>query len=266
MDVLKSRSMPGTSPGQPNAGRRSFMWKMGTAMSAALAAVVPGMTNTRTDRGVGMDAEVHRLSAQLGILEDENAIRKLHETYEACLDNGKYEEAVNLFAEDGEVVFNGGVFGGKQSGISRLYRDRFSSGLTGKKIGPAPGFEAAAEQQRETIEVAADRMSARAQFPYSIQVGTPIASDSQLVQMARLHGEGIMKWCEGGIYEASYAKDLKDGGWKIKKLEYRVLSKTDYRPGRSYARPISVPQFAKAYPEDPSGPDKLIAPEMCMKS
>jgi hypothetical protein len=84
--------------------------------------------------------------------------------------------------------------------------------------------------------------------------------DSQLVQMARLQGEGIMKWCEGGIYEASYAKDAKDGGWKIKRLEYRVSSSTDYRPGRAYANPISVPLFAKTYPEDPAGPDRLITP------
>ena len=75
--------------------------------------------------------------------------------------------------------------------------------------------------------------------------------------MARLHGEGIMKWWEGGIYEVSYLKDMKDGGWKIKRLEYRVLSKADYRPGKSCARPISVPLFSKVYPADPAGPDSL---------
>jgi hypothetical protein len=87
-----------------------------------------------------------------------------------------------------------------------------------------------------------------------------MASDSQLVQMARLQGEGIMKWCEGGLYEISYVKDIKNGSWKIQRLEYRVLSKTDYRPGRSYAKSISVPLFAKSYPEDPAGPDRLIGP------
>jgi hypothetical protein len=78
------------------------------------------------------------------------------------------------------------------------------------------------------------------------------------VKMARLQGGGIMKWCEGGTYEASYVKDVKDGSWKIAKLEYRVSTKTDYRPGRADANPISVPQFAKTYPKDPSGPDSLI--------
>ena len=253
MDVLKSLS-------KPNTGRRSFLRKMGAAMSVAAASAVPSMASSKRHQSSDSDAEIGRLSNQLGILEDEKAIRKLHQTYETCLDNGMYEEVVKLFAEDGEVVFNGGIFKGKTSGVSRLYRDCFSQGMTGKKIGPAPGFEAGIEQQQEAIKVEADRLLASAQFPYSIQVGTPMAPDSQLVKMARLHGEGIMKWCESGIYEASYAKDAKDGGWKIKRLEYRVVSKTDYRPGRPYATPISVPQFSKTYPEDPAGPDKLIIP------
>jgi hypothetical protein len=252
MDVLKSLS-------KPNTGRRSFLWKAGAAMSAALAYAVPGISNSKTNQNTGSDAEVNRLSNRLGILEDEKAIRKLHQAYETFLDNGVYEEAEDLFAEDGEVVFNGGVFEGRKSGISRLYRECFSSGVTGKKIGPVPSFQPDTEQRQETIKVAADRLSASARFPYSIQVGAPIASDSSLVQMARLHGEGIMKWCESGIYEISYAKDIKDGNWKIKRLEYRVMSSTDYRPGKSHARLISVPLFAKSYPEDPAGPDRLVS-------
>jgi hypothetical protein len=260
MEFTKSLSKPGDSSKQPNKGRRSFMWKAGAAISVALASAVPSMSNHRTNQGAGSDTEVDRLSNRLGILEDEKAIRTLHQTYQTHLDNGMYEDVADLFAEDGEVVFNGGVFKGQKNGISRLYRDCFSSGLTGKKIEPAPGFEVDSKQQQETIKVSADRLSASAQFPYSIQVGTPMAPDSQLVQMARLQGGGIMKWCEGGTYEISYAKDIKDGGWKIKRLEYRVSSKTDYRPGRSYAKSISVPLFAKPYPEDPAGPDTLIRP------
>jgi hypothetical protein len=253
MDTAKFLSKPGT-------GRRSFMWKMGAAMSAAVATAVPGMANHRTNQDDGKNAEADRLSRQLGILEDEKAIRNLHRSYETFLDGGKYEEAAALFAEDAEVVFNGGVFKGRKEGVARLYCEHFRAGLTGKKIGPAPGFEADSEQPHETIKVSGDGLSAAAQFSYSIQVGTPIASDSSLVQMARLHGGGIMKWCESGAYEISYAKDSKDGGWKIKRLEYRVLSQTDFRPGKAYATPVSVPLFAKTYPEDPAGPDKIITP------
>ena len=239
-----------------NTGRRSFMYKMGTAMSAALAVAVPSMSSSRNNQGTGLDAEVDRLSKQLGILEDEKAIRTLHESYETCLDNGMYEEVVELFTEDGAVVSNGGAFEGKKGGISRLYRDCFRPGLTGKKIGPVPGFQATAEQQSGTLNVAADRLSAKAQVPFTIQVGTPMAPDSQLVQMARLQGEGIVKWWEGGIYEVSYVKVGES--WKIKRLEYRAASKADYRPGKTYAKPIEVPTFSSLFPKNPTGPDKLV--------
>jgi hypothetical protein len=244
MDFAKSLT-------KPNSGRRSFLWKAGVAVSAAVATAIPGMAKSVD----GKNGEAERLAKQLGILEDEKAIRTLHKTYENLLDNGMYEEVVALFTEDAAVVFNGGVFKGKSS-ASRLYSGCFSAGMIGKKIGPVPGFDAA----QETINVAADRLSAKAQFPYSIQVGAPIASDSSLVQMARLHGGGIMKWCESGTYEISYVKDSKDGGWKIKRLEYQVLSQTDYRPGKAYATPVSVSLFAQTYPENPAGPDKLIVP------
>jgi hypothetical protein len=235
---------------KPNSGRRSFLRKAGVAMSAAVAAAVPAIAKSADSRNT--DAE--RLARQLGILEDEKALRVLHQTYEALLDSGNYEDVAGLFKEDASVVFNGGVFKGRNS-VARLYRDHFSAGLTGRKIGPAPGFEAA----QETITVATDRKSAQAQFPYSIQVGAPIESNSSLVQLARLQGGGITKWCEGGVYEISYEKCRKDGSWKIAKLEHRVSSSTDYRPGRAYANPISVPQFAKTYPADPAGPDSLIS-------
>jgi hypothetical protein len=235
------------------------MWKAGAALSAVLATAVPGMARTKMNNDTNLKTKIDRLTKQVGMLEDENTIRSLHKTYENNLDNGKYEEVVNLFTNDAEVIFNGGVFKGKNRGVHRLYTEHFSAGLTGKKIAPAPGFQPDTEQQQDIIEVSPDSRAARARFTYSIQVGTPMNMDSTLVRMARLQGEGIIKWWEGGTYEVSYVKDIKGDKWKIKRLEYRVLSKTDYKPGKSYARPISVPPFSKAYPEDPAGPDRLIA-------
>jgi hypothetical protein len=258
MNILKSTTKPSNSAKRPNTGRRSFIWKTGAAVSAVLATAVPGIARTRINNDINLKTKVNQLSNQLGTLKDENAIRELHQTYETCLNNGMYEDLVNLFVNNGEVVFNGGVFMGRNRGIRRLYCDHFRAGLSGKRIDPAPGFQVNIEQQQDIIKVTTDRKSAKAQFSYSMQVGAPIISDSQLVQMARLQGQGIMKWWEGGIYEVSYVKEIKDGSWKIKRLEHRVLSKADYRPGRSYARPISVPLFTKAYPDDPAGPDKLI--------
>ena len=106
--------------------------------------------------------------------------------------------------------------------------------------------------------MASDRKSAKARFAYSIQVGSPLESDSTLVQMARSQGEGIRKWWEGGVYELSYVKEAIDGVWKIQRLDIVTLSRADYKPGRSYAKPISVSQFSKVYPHEPAGPDRLI--------
>jgi len=255
MDTLKSKS--NEEPKQPNTGRRSFMWKVGAGMSAVLAAAVPGIARTRMDNDTSLKTKIDRLSKQMGMLEDENAIRSLHKTYESYLHNGKYEEVGNLFTDDAEVVFNGGIFKGKNKGVRRLYRDFFSTGFTGKKMEPAPGFQLNNNHKQNFVEISKDKRSAKARFTYSIQIGTPIVSDSLLVKMARLQGEGIMKWWEGGVYELSYLKDVRDGSWKINRLEYRVLSRTDYRPGKSSAMPVSVPQFSKVYPGDPVGPDNL---------
>jgi len=246
MNIFTSKSN-----NQPDTGRRSFIWKAGAAISAVMATAVPTMSKPKK-------IEVDWLTGKLGYREDKKQIRKLHHTYETLLDRGNYKNLAELFVNDGEVIFNGGVFKGKDKGIKRLFCNHFRSGMTGKMIMPAPGFELDNELHQDKVEIATDRRSATAQFSYSIQVGSPIISDSVIIKMARLQGEGIMKWWEGGIYNISYVKDLKDGTWKIKRLEYMTLSKADYKPGRSYAKPIDIPTFSKVYPKEPAGPDKLL--------
>jgi hypothetical protein len=73
------------------------------------------------------------------------------------------------------------LFAGKNKGICRLYCDLFRSGMTGKKLEFAPGFEQDPAQELDIVEVATDRKSARGRFPYSMQVGKPMNDDSPLV-------------------------------------------------------------------------------------
>ena len=257
MESLSAGLESGEVRGQASAGRRSFVCRVGAGLSAVLASAVPGLasrtTRPRLRSGDGVDQPADRL----GFLEDELAIRRLHETYERLLDNGQYEDVAELFAEDAQVIFNGGVFEGRDKGVRRLYDDCFRPALTGRRIEVPPGLQASVEPQPAVVTVAPDRQSADARFPYSIQVGAPIGPDSQLVRMARLHGEGIRRWWEGGIYEATYVRDPRDGGWRIGRLEYQVLSRADYRRGGSWARPISAAAFSELFPEDPAGPDRL---------
>ena len=244
---------------QPSTGRRFFLWKAGAAVSAVLATAVPAISMSGTGKDKGLKSEVDRLTCRLGSLEDENKIRRLHRTFENHLDNGNYENLVKLFSADGEVIFNNGIFKGKESGVRRLFCKQFGSGRTGKRVKPAPGFEIYNDLLQDKVEISKDRRTAKAQFSYSIQVGAPVISDSVLFKMARLQGDGMMKWWEGGNYKVSYIYDMKDGSWKIKRLEYHTLAKADHKPGRSYAKPIDIPAFSKLFPKDPEGPDKLLS-------
>jgi hypothetical protein len=240
---------------KPNNGRRNFIRKTGAALSAVVASAATGFSRSAPDPAAGLRDQIDRLSNRVGSMEDADAVRRLHRIYESSLDRFMYEDVVALFADEAEVVYKGGLFRGKES-IHRLYCDHFASGLTGKKIEPAPGFEPDPAQQLDIVEVSDDRKSASGRFPYSIQAGTPMTGDSSLVKMARLQGQGVLQWWEAGTYEVSYVKE--GNAWKIKRLEYRVMSNADYKPGRSYARPMSVTNFSVTYPENPNGPDKLI--------
>ncbi|MGD9159719.1 MAG: nuclear transport factor 2 family protein [Desulfobacteraceae bacterium] len=224
MDTGKSKSKPDNHPGHPDKARRSFMWKAGAGLSALLAASVPGIAGAAINNDKKLKADITSLSEQVGILEDEKEIRRLYKTYEDLLDQGKYEEITGLFTDDSEVIFNDNIFKGRKNGVNQLYCNHFRSGLTGKKLNSIQGSLPDTEEHQDTVEVTPDRKSARARFTYSIQVGAPIVSDSSLAEMARLQGEGIMKWQEGGTCDISFIKSLKDGTWKIKKLEYQKLS------------------------------------------
>ena len=61
----------------------------------------------------GLRAEVETLSARVGRLEDVNAIRRLHYAYGYYIDMCMYDEVIDLFAEDSEVIFLSGVYRGK---------------------------------------------------------------------------------------------------------------------------------------------------------
>jgi hypothetical protein len=231
--------------------RRSFIWKIGAGLSGALAATaVLGESNEEA-------STTDNPAMRAALLEEEKTLRKFHQAFEQAMDRGLHEDVIGMFSDDAEVVFNGGVFRSRAHGVSRLYRVRFPVGKTGRRMDPAPGFELTADQQCDNVEVSLDLQSAKAVFPYSIQVGIPFETETSLAAMARLHGEGVRTWWEGGVYRVSYRKDTA-GHWKIRRLEYDTLSRADYRAGKSYAQPISVARSLTRFPADPQGPDDLV--------
>lgn len=240
MDSIKNRAELNS---QPNNGRRSFLWKMGAAMtagvfatSASAAVNSPAPTKLELDKGMG------DLSKRIAILEAEKSIIGLYHTYESLLNDGMYDKIPELFVSEGIAIYNGGVFHGRDHGIARLYNQQFRSGLTGEKLDATLDCK-----EQYQIELSEDHLSAKASFPFSIQAGSPIIADSALVSMARLHGEGVHKWRENGMCALSLTRQSQEEAWRINRLEYRTESKS-----------VSVPAYAKVFPEDPEGPDALV--------
>lgn len=248
MNILK----PGKSRPTESAdnGRRSFIWKLGAGVSAGVASAV-GMAGVQSGRAGNP-------SLQVALLRAEKSLREFHQAFRQAMDKGRYEEVVGMFADDAEVVFNGGAFRERGQGVSRLFLQRFQRGNTGRTMEPAPGFELAADLQKEVVEVSADLLAARAVFPYSIQVGAPFETETSFASMARLHGEGVHTWWEGGVYRIDYRKEVAGGSWMISRLVYDTRARADYRAGRSYAQPISVARLAMRFPADLQGPDDLV--------
>jgi len=186
------------------------------------------------------------LEHRIATLEDVNALRKLHHAYAYYLDKCMYQEVVELFAEDGEVLFHGGRYKGK-AGVRRLYIDRFQQTFTNGHNGPIDGFLLDHMQSQDIVTVSPDRKTAKMRVRCFMQAGS---------HEATLGKRPLQQWWEGGLYENDYVNE--DGVWKIKSLDYRALWHAEYEKGWAHTRPEFVPFPTVTYPEDPNGPDELL--------
>lgn len=200
-------------------------------------------TTPRPEDPAALGATLAELSERIGVLEDERAIRNLQYAYGYFIDKCLYDETVDLFADDGEVVFIGGRYKHK-AGVARLYCGRFRHNFANGKNGPMYGQLLDHPQLQGIIHVASDRTSATGRF-------------RSLMQAGRHESIGNPRqWFEGGIYENAYVKE--DGVWKIKLLNYRAFWHGEFDKGWAYTKPDYVPNASVTYPEDPYGPDELV--------
>ena len=193
------------------------------------------------------EERIAELEARLGKVEDVLAIRHLQHAYGYYLDKCLYDEVVDLFAEDGEVVFIGGVYRGKK-GAARLYAGRFRNNFADGKNGPSHGRLLDHPIMQDVITVADDRATAKARFRVLMQAGTHYS-----VATAKTP---VRQWFEGGLYENDYVRE--DGVWKIKRLFYRAFWHGTLEHGWAYTPADYVPNASITYPEDPYGPDELL--------
>ena len=193
-----------------------------------------------------LEKRVSELENRLGLAEDELAIRRLQHAYGYFMDKCKYEEVVDLFSERGETYFLGGVFKGN-AGVRRLYCGRLGARFAAGKNGPVHGLLLDHLLMQDVITVAPDGLSARARYRCFMQGGSHESVP-----------EIFPAFWEAGVYENTYLKE--DGVWKIGVLNYNVFFYAPYEQGWGKVKPgYAVPPFSKTFPEDPNGPDELIA-------
>ena len=117
------------------------------------------------------EERIAELEHRLGMVEDELAIRRLQHAYGYYLDKCYYDEVVDLFDEDCEVIFIGGVYKGR-AGAARLYTGRFRSRFADGHNGPQFGRLLDHPMLQDFIHVAPDRRTAYARYRTLMQAGT----------------------------------------------------------------------------------------------
>jgi len=194
-------------------------------------------------------AKVAELEQRLTVREDEMDVKKLQYLYGYLIDKCMYDQVVELFAEDCEVRFFGGVFKGK-AGVARLYIDRFRKRFTHNNNGPVDGFLLDHPQIQTIIDIDADGKTARLRGRSTMQAGRH--KDYTYPEL----GLNTRQWWEGGLYENIYTKG-DDGKWRIKLLNYFPHWHADFETGWAHTNAEYVPFLNTLFPEDPAGPDEL---------
>jgi SnoaL-like domain len=193
-----------------------------------------------------LKTRVDALEHALGIEQDVNQIRRVQYTYGYFIDKSQYQECLDLFSDDGEVWFLGGVYKGK-AGLKRLYIDRFRGTFTQGHNGPRYGWLLDHPQLQMVIDVAPDRKTATVRGRSMMQAG--------------LHdtAEGNHRaWWEGGLYDNRYVRE--DGIWKLQRLGYFPFWHGSFAEGWQKTPIDFIPAPKTCFPEDPLGPDYILEP------
>lgn len=191
--------------------------------------------------------QVNRLAAGLARVEAEAAIRRLHHAYGYFMDYCWYDEAIALFADDGEAVFLSGVYKGHAS-LERLYKTFLGQAYTAGQRGPVAGFLADHFLMQDVITVSPDGLSARMRGRALLVLGS---HESRTDRPPQIPDQAY----EAGLYENEYVCEA--GVWKIRRLEYALQWQALYDKGWTHTA-TDLPPEVPLYPESPIGPDYRI--------
>lgn len=130
------------------------------------------------------------LKKRLAKLEDEAAIRELHQNWLRQINTGAGDVARPLFAD------------GEGAALDESVR----------------GIAADHAGQPDAIEVAANGKTAAGRFHCAVKIETTIAKDCTLARMAHAQGGGFVHRTERRVLEVEYVK--ASGVWAIAKVEF----------------------------------------------
>lgn len=163
--------------------RRSFL-KSSALFAAPLAAVAAPAVVMADDE----------LKARLARLENEAAIRELHQSWLRRISTRAGDAATPLFsAPEGTESFD--------QGVRSIAADH--SG------------------EPDAIELAADAKSATGRFHCAVEIEASIAQDCTLARMAHAQGGGFVRRTERRVLKVEYVK--ASGAWAIAKVEFALV-------------------------------------------
>jgi len=163
--------------------RRTFL-KHGAILAVPLAAAAAPAAVLADDG----------LKERLAKLEDQSAIRELHQNWLRDINRANHSEAspaaTTLFADADDAA-----------------RGRLVRGIAADRFG-----------ELDAIEVAPDGRRAAGRFHCIVETETPIAKDCTLAQMAHAQGSGFVRSTERRVLNVEYAKT--NAAWSIAKAEF----------------------------------------------
>lgn len=183
-------------------------WTVAALSAALLGGCSAGPSAEETARQAALVTRIAALETRKTRIEDANAIERLQHAYGYYIDRGLWDEAAELFADDGTIEIGlDGVYVGK----ARVREYLYARG--GGRQGPQHGRLDEHLQVMPVITLGADGASAKARWRAITLTG-------------ELGGDAF--WAEGP-YENEYVKD--GGVWKIRTLHWYQALYVPYAGG-----------------------------------
>jgi hypothetical protein len=203
---------------------------LAAALLGAVAGFSPAPALADGGRAATINAEIDRLSAEVSQLEGARAVRKLQRAFGYYVDRGLWDEAADLFADDGTVEIGmDGVYVGKAR--IRDYLQRLGGGKPGLSYGQLNEHL----QLQPKVDVSADGLTAKGRWRDLAMLG---------------HFGESAAWGDG-IYENDYV--YEGGVWKIKALHLYINFVAPYAGGWARMKPAPADwrtDTAKTFPPD----------------